>query len=311
MCAAVAISSNVMFAAERSNIDVIIFLLLLASAALLCGSRAARLGGYLLIFIIGLVEFYPLAALGIAVRERVRLFLVVFSICAVGAAVYLGVYGAEIRLSLARIAWTIFPLDFGSVGILDFAIRSVRWTTGFELAKGDPWYNIGRVVFLLFGAGLAYRVNCRFRTLGVTRVGTRFEITLFILGALVVSFSFFAGANISYRCILLILCVPLLLTSMSAPSMNTITKGVAGAQVGLIIVVLWAPAFFFNFPPELSVIRSLAYGLMWLLAEAAKWALVISLTAALWQVVFESPLLARSGHESTLAPKTTPCRAGD
>jgi hypothetical protein len=296
ICAAAIVSSSVMFAAERANLDIIIFLWLLASAALLCGSRAARLGGYALLLIIGLVKFYPLAALGIAVRERTRIFLTICAISAVSVAVYLAVYGPEIRLALTRIPVTISPTDFNSFGILDFAITTVRWTTGIALTKGDPWYNFGRVALLLLGAGLSYRVKCWFQTLGVTLGGTRFEITLFILGALVISFCFFFGSNISYRCVLLVLCVPLLLTSMSAPSMNAISKGVAGTQVVLMIVVLWAPAIFYNIPYEVSVIHTLAYGVARFLVEVAKWAVVISLTAALWQVLFESPLLARGGH---------------
>ncbi len=311
MCAAVAASSAVMFAAERANIDIIIFLLLLPSAALLCGGRAARLGGYVLLLMIGFLKFYPLAALGIVVRERTGIFVAVCAICAVGAALYVAAYGTEIRLALAVPLRTRSPVDFNSFGILDFAIPAVRWTIGVELAKTDPWYDIGRVVLLLFGAGLAYQVNRWFRALGVTCAGTRFEITLFVLGALVVSFCFFFGSNWSYRCILLVLCVPVLLTSMSAPRMNAISKRVAGAQVGLIIVVLWASAIMTNFPHEESVINTLAYGLTWFLVEVAKWAVVISLTAALWQVVFESPSLARASRESSPAPKTPPRRPGD
>jgi hypothetical protein len=295
-CAAVAVSSNVMFAVERANIDIIIFVLLLPSAVLLCGSRAARLSSYALLFIIGLVKYYPLAALGIVVRERTRIFVVVCAICALGVVVYLAVYGSEIRLSLARLLVTIAPFDFNSFGIFDFAISALRWTSGIELAKSDPWYNIGRVVLLVFGVGLAYWVNRWFHTLGVTCRGTRFEITLFILGALVISFCFFVGSNHSYRSILLVLCVPLLLTTLSAPELNRTSRGVAGAQVGLIVVVLWAPALISNIPHEISVIHTLAYGLMRFLVEAVKWAVVISLTAALWQVVFESPLLARGTH---------------
>jgi hypothetical protein len=62
------LSSATFLAAERGNADLILFLMIVAGINLRVLPLAFRLGGYGLIIIAGLVKFYPLVALIVALR---------------------------------------------------------------------------------------------------------------------------------------------------------------------------------------------------------------------------------------------------
>ncbi|WP_217429543.1 hypothetical protein, partial [Sphingomonas bacterium] len=67
-----AVSSVAVFAVERGNNDLLLFLLAGAAATLACRSPRARLLGYGLALLAGLLKYFPLALLALAAREPPR-----------------------------------------------------------------------------------------------------------------------------------------------------------------------------------------------------------------------------------------------
>lgn len=69
------LSPMTVYAIERCNVDVLMFLAAIVATALMDRSLPLRLFGYGAILIAGLLKFYPLAALILLLRERGRVFL--------------------------------------------------------------------------------------------------------------------------------------------------------------------------------------------------------------------------------------------
>src|ERR1700730_2504029 len=82
-------STTVVYALERGNSDVIIFIMLVVAGVLSTGPLASRILSYALILLAGLLKFYPLIGLLTALRERPRTF---FVIAAAAGLIVLGLF---------------------------------------------------------------------------------------------------------------------------------------------------------------------------------------------------------------------------
>ena len=69
------VSSVVMFALERANVDVLVFLLAMLAVALTRRSVPLRILGYAVALFAGMLKFYPITLLILAARERLRVFV--------------------------------------------------------------------------------------------------------------------------------------------------------------------------------------------------------------------------------------------
>jgi hypothetical protein len=65
-------STMTVFALERGNVDVILFIMLVIAGVLSTGPLASRIISYALILLAGLLKFYPLIVFLTALRERPR-----------------------------------------------------------------------------------------------------------------------------------------------------------------------------------------------------------------------------------------------
>src|SRR5204863_166854 len=71
------LSTAVVFAVERANPDILLFILALVTALSAEGGLGIRLIGYAAALLSGLVKYYPLVTLVLLVEERVPVFLIV------------------------------------------------------------------------------------------------------------------------------------------------------------------------------------------------------------------------------------------
>jgi hypothetical protein len=79
----------VVFALERGNVDLIIFIMPVVAGVLGTGPLASRILFYSLMLPAGLLKFYPLIVLSTALRERPRTF---FAIAATAGLVVVGFF---------------------------------------------------------------------------------------------------------------------------------------------------------------------------------------------------------------------------
>ena len=100
---AAVLSTAVAYATERANVDVPIFLLVLAMLAALRGGFALRVVGYALALVAAALKYYPATLLLIALRERTLRLLIVGCTASAAAIAFLLAYGHDIRRSLPNI----------------------------------------------------------------------------------------------------------------------------------------------------------------------------------------------------------------
>ena len=298
-CCTLVISSSVIFAVERANLDVVIFVLLTFSAMLLTRRSALRFGAYGIIFYVGLIKFYPWAVLALALRERTRTCLVVIALSTVALLLYAISFSSELAIILSRFTGAGHLVSFSGHDLVNFLNRMTYRLFGQRWLVSPNVYLVARVglaIACILAAFAARRFIIRG---GAVLKGARIDITLFLIGAVVISFCFLFGNNFTYRCIFLLLCVPLLLRTRTLdPPRNRMTGRVSWSLLALIAIVLWSNAFLFNIPPDDTLVRRIAFALTWLAIEAASLVLVVLLTAYVWDLVLNARIFRPARPDS-------------
>ena len=235
-----AVSSETAFALERGNVDVLAFLLAIAGVLAWAGARPARLASYALFTFGGLMKFYPLVLLVLALRERRRDLVLIALVVAAVLAVFLWLYGGELIAALHGVpGGSPFFFWVGAMNLPTGIAPAVTTWLGLGHLNGLLprllWAALCGLVFLA-GALLATRG-------GVQRVlqGMPVRDQGFLLaGALLMGGCFATGESNGYRAILLIPAVPgLLFMSRALPgrlARGCFTLGCIAAPF-----VMWAP----------------------------------------------------------------------
>jgi len=201
---------------ERANLDFLLFLI--CAAAGITWARARSLPG-LVLPMVGLIaaavmKLHPVFALvAAAVMERGRRRLVWL----IGLALLLG-YWALMHADFALIGPKLPVTTWGSWGCLSFFLRLERYLSGdratYTWVADTPWNLVAVGTYALLGTG-AYVVGRRLaRNFGAAGFPHR-EVALFWIGAAICCGSF-AGANIAYRWIFVLLTLPLLVQAARA-----------------------------------------------------------------------------------------------
>jgi len=203
------VSSEAVFSLERGQVDTLVFLLAVAGVWLWARSHGARLLAYAGWTFAGLMKFYPLVLLVLAMRERRRDLILIAATVAALCALFVWGYRDELLLALRGVPG-------GNPFV--FWIGAMNLPGGIAMLAGWPnpaprllWAALVLAVLLL-GAGLATRGG----------VGTALEAMptrergMFLAGALLMGGCFATGESQGYRAILLILAVPGLLSMAHA-----------------------------------------------------------------------------------------------
>ncbi len=303
-------SSAIFLAIERGNVDLLIFLMMIAALWLRGMSPPLRLFGYAIIIFAGLLKFYPFVALLVVLRERVR---VVLAVAAASAACLLALvlaYHQELGWMARNLPVpSYFTLQFGaadlpmglgaSVGVIarDWLqqppqlARALGGTVGGVLM---PVLTLGALV----GAVLLGR---RLRMAGALGVLTRRELDFLVVGAALICGCFFAGQSVIYRGMFLLLVLPAI-GALRQELPGPAARRVFAVSAVAMVLVLWAPAIEsvlfllrlvalspYQGEAFASVPASPARYLLWLGGEIAWWWIVMLLLAVLGGFVFASP----------------------
>ena len=225
------LSSGVVFALERGNNDLLLFELATATATLLCRSQGFRLIGYGAAFLAGLLKYYPMMVMVVAVRERpMRLFRIALVSVAV-----LALFVVVCRHDLAR-ALRLIPTGtyFGDMfGSVTFAggIGSI-----FGLSKS--MVRVLRVVMSFAALAIGIRLSRRPGIVTAIRFLSEEERAFLLVGALLVLGCFFTAQNIGYRVIHLLLTLPAM-TALGYSGRHRLFRATAIMALALLWGKLW------------------------------------------------------------------------
>jgi hypothetical protein len=287
---AAVLSTMVVFAIERANPDLLIFILVIVMLVLLRRSVVARGVGYFLAFLAGAIKYYPFVLLGLLVRERFRIGFAIAAASVIGLAFFWFVYAEQITEGLPRIASGVpfgdmfgaknFPLGFFQVvqhvaASSDIAARVAAMAT---------------ISLLIIVAGLMIRLWLRSRVADALRRLDESHRLALLAGALLLAGCFFSGQSVGYRGIFLLLVLPGLFALGRDEAAGAIAPAAWLAAIGT-PVLMWSEAIRCwihiatagEYPPPgfLSVLNQPLDFIAWCVREIAWWLLVVFLVTLL------------------------------
>ena len=228
----VALSPMTVYALERANCDLVVFLLILAGFALDHAPRRWRLGCYAFYLTAGLLKYYPLVLLVLLARERRRdgLFIAGLSAAVIILLVIRG--HAELAKALANIPALSYFADSFSARNLPFGFVEVVFGPGLRVP----------VALLLLSIVLALAIARTRRTFHLLDAASPDpnspETQRLLIGSLLLTACFLAGQNIDYRGIYFILVMPGLVRLCQSAGDPAIRRFLA-RMIAAVIFVAW------------------------------------------------------------------------
>jgi hypothetical protein len=257
---AATLSPITIFAVERGNIDLLMFVIATAAGALLLKQLHGRIAAYAMIVIAGLLKIYPFVLMVLTLHERPRVFL---WINGAGAAVMLGA-GVYFHEELVKtLLNTIYEGKIGAYYLPD----AIADMTGTALNPGFP----PRLVRLVISAALFFAMAGWFFCLvhwhdfrSALAHLPKPEKMFLLIGAALIAGCFFTGSIYGFRGIHLLFTLPGLVAMAHMGNDMGVRKVAVQAYV-LVIMLMWAPFF-------ISVLRQiLPVRIVWLLIQIAWW----------------------------------------
>jgi hypothetical protein len=300
LIATATVSTMVVFALERANPDILMFLLALAASVLAECRTSVRLIGYCFALVAALLKYYPIMVLIIVFRERLSIFRVVSLIIAGTLVVFWTQYHVEITRGLPNIASGRYDTDLFAAKNLPFMLGMVVGSFAEPSPFAAPLGNI--ITFGLYAALVAACVAICRRLLHFADLRAALaslpdrERVLLVIGSAVIVGCFFAGQSIGYRGVFFLLVMPGLLTMSRSPSRDVRNLGLRASV--LIVLLMWAECF------RLGIDRGFALAggserligevkiSFWLIRELGWWWTVAVMLAVLADFLQASPIVS-------------------
>lgn len=291
-----ALSTTVVYALERANNDVIIFLLMVSAGTLFAGSRRGRLAAYMIFLVGTLLKFYPLALLVLVVREFWRTALVIVAVFATAVLAMCWAYGQELTLVLQNLPKVSYYADSISAQNLPWGIVGIL-PAGLALEDGLP--AMAFVILLAFSTILVLKIFRLLDRVQDVTEGCEREKAYLLIGAILLTGCFFAGENISYRGIFLLLTIPGFLRLRG----SAVTRGarrMIGAALLAILGLLWEQRIGLALnhvlggslgPGDPSLAEGLVGAVYWVCRELVWWALISFFVAIIMVEISRMPLV--------------------
>jgi len=267
------LSSTVAFGAERANVDLVIFAAAAVIAALIQRAARVRFVAYAMIAAAALVKYYPVTLFLLALRERPKRFVAVAISAVALTVIFVAMHHADLALAFGHLPKPLYFADqFGSRNLPD----------GF--AAINPGINPAVVGVPLVLAAISGSLALMSRLQAAWRCLPQPEATFLTVGAALLVGCFFAGQNIAYRGVFLLLIRPGLLKF--AHSTDRFTSRVFGATAGIAVCLMWGELF------RVATLTALprAAFVFWLGRELAWWWLIAILAGLALCFVRESAM---------------------
>jgi len=282
LVAAGVLSSVTVFAVERGNNDLIVFILIAAACTLLARCRA-RWWGYGLIQLAGLLKYFPLAAMALALMERPARFWQVAALSVAVTALFAAATWGPLLDALATIPHgSPFRLVFGASNL----------GGGLVLIGAPP--ALGHAATALFIAlGLAAGITLGLRPAAEAAVAalTPRERTFVLAGAAITAGCFFTAQNVNYRAVHMLLMLP---------SLTALRDAGAGRRYATLcwaaLAVLWMDFFRIKILAAAYLFNGTAQHLIeaipgFLLREVLWWWLIVHTLALLTALLKDAPVI--------------------
>jgi hypothetical protein len=296
---AATLSTMVIFALERANFDVLLFVMALATGVLAECRLFMRMLGYFVALGAALLKYYPIMVLIIVFRELVSIFVAVSLLILGFLAAFWAEYYAEIARGLPTIAWGPYNTDLFAAKNLPFLLGEVAGNAAEPSGWGPLVQRIvaGGLYAILVGSSV---VICRrllsFGELrGALASLTRLDRVFLVIGSAVIAGCFFGGQSIGYRGVFFLLVMPGLL-AISRTSSADLRKLSLGTSV-VIVLLMWGECF------RLALYRALEYPgvpnmlagnlkvLFWFFRELGWWWTISVMLAVLADFLLDSPAM--------------------
>jgi hypothetical protein len=267
-----AVSSATMFALERANVDLLMFVMAMLAVRL-------RTTGYAVSLFAGMLKFYPIVLLVLAVRERPVTCLVIWAVAACAVAVWFALDGIEVLRGVANIPST-HPFDDNV-----FGARNLPFGVAELAGLSHAWAMVLQVLLLAIVLGIAVKMSRRVQVHALTDM----EREYLLAGSVLLVGCFVMAQNVSYRGIYLLFVLPVLVACW---------RGAAW----LILLLMWNGALRpgIDAMAEWPSLAGIPTG-FWLLHELAWWGVITLLAALLLRLVWESPAVAALRRRSVAA----------
>ena len=244
---------------------------------------ALRTTGYAVSLLAGMLKFYPIVLLVLAVRERLVTCLVVWAVAVGVIALWFALDGTEILRGMANIPVT-HPFDDNVFGAhnLPFGLAELL---GLPHAAAIVLQVLLLVIMLGLAATLARRVQ--------VHALTEAESLYLLAGSVLLVSCFVMAQNVSYRGIYFLFVLP---------ALAVCRRGTAW----LIVLLMWNSALrpVINAMTEWSSLAGILRPGIWLVRELAWWGVITVLAALLLRQVWE--LRAVAGMEGSICCDSIP-----
>jgi hypothetical protein len=300
---AATLSTMVVFALERANLDILMFMLVLA-AGLLAECRASmRPIGYGFALLAALLKYYPIMALITVFRERPpRFFAITIALTGV-LAVFWVIYHVGIAEGFPTIPRGPYNTDLFAAQNLPFLLgegaRNVAWPSSWAPLVGQAFAAAIYATMI----GVCW-VVCR-RLLSFGQLGAALaslsglERTLLVTGCAVIVGCFFAGQSVAYRGVFLLMVIPGLLGIARPPASRNLRAVGTGASL-VIVLLMWGECFRlalyrgFELHDVPATIAAQLGFYFWLIRELGWWWTVAVMLGVLAEFLRVSPVLRRA-----------------
>ena len=297
---AATLSTMVVYALERANPDILLFILALAAGLLAECRMSLRVIGYCLALLAALIKYYPIMALITVFREcPSRLFAITIALAG-ALAVFWVVYHAEIAEGLPGIPRGSYNTDLFSAQNLPFLLGEAA--TNF--AQPSSWAPLaGRSLAAAIYAtmiGVCWAVCRRLLSAGelAAALASLFglERTLLVIGCAVIAGCFFAGQSIGYRGVFLLMVIPGLFGIARPPASRNLRAVGTGASM-VIVLLMWGECFrlalnrSFELPGMPATIAGQLDTYFWLARELGWWWTVAVMLAILAASLRDLPIV--------------------
>ena len=277
-----ALSSAAIFAVERGNNDLVLYALVSCTAALAARKPLLRYLGYAAALFAGLLKYYPLAVMAIALRERSGRFLAIALASLAVTALFVAAVWDDLWKAFGNIPEGSWWGDMYGSEVLGGGIA--------ELAGWPDTAALGVRLVMAIGAFVVAAFWATRKSTAEAIDGlTRREWDFLLVGALITLGCFFTAQNIGYRSVHLLLTLPGLY----------VAARVGGARFAsapyVALAVMWAMAWRGY---GLLFARSVAdegagtvFLALWLVREAAWWWLITMLLSLVIAYALRAPIV--------------------
>ncbi len=283
-----ALSPMSVYALERANSDLVVFVLVVTGCGLLQLPQRWGRAGYALHFLAGLLKYYPLVLLVFCLREQHS--RAIAAIAAAGAVLLSLVIGdrAELLRALANIPHTSYFSD---------SFAAVNLPFGLATVVGTPAPRALALSLIAVIAGLA-SVWIRRALAVLDRADLEwggFQADCLIAGSLLLIACFFAAQNVDYRGVYFVLVIPGLV-QLRAEAATPEARSWLGLLMAAVVFVAWGEVLRRTLNEAAGAIAAEAVEarlqmLFWLGRELAWWWLIAGLAAVAWSGMRQAPLV--------------------